>query len=84
MENQTSSSASSPRQSGMINIRYGVYNQPANLAGKSVAEIREQYGKMWSIPSDAVAMVGRERLDENAVIQPGQNVEFFRRAGEKG
>jgi hypothetical protein len=84
MENQSSSNPQAARPSGMINIRYGVYNQPANLAGKSVSEIREQYSKIWNIPNDAVAMVGRERLDENAVIQPGQNVEFFRRAGEKG
>jgi hypothetical protein len=84
MENQASSSQNSARPTGMINIRYGVYNQPANLAGKTVSEVRDQYSKIWNIPTDAVAMVGRERLDENAVIQPGQNVEFFRRAGEKG
>jgi hypothetical protein len=34
--------------------------------------------------SDAVAYCGKDKLDENAVIQPGQNVEFHRRAGEKG
>lgn len=84
MENHSASSANAPRANSMINVRYGVYSQPANLAGKTVSEVREQYSRIWGIPNDAVAMAGKDRLDENAVIQPGQNVEFHRRAGEKG
>jgi hypothetical protein len=83
---EQSSSAQGPRQrsASMANIRYGVYSQPANIAGKTVKEVRDQYSKIWGIPTDAVAMVGKDRIDENAVVQPGQNIEFFRKAGEKG
>jgi hypothetical protein len=68
----------------MANLRYGVYNQPSNVAGKTVKEVRDQFSKIWGIPNDAVAYCGKEKLNEDSVIQPGQNVEFHRRAGEKG
>lgn len=84
MESNSSSASQPNRQSGMANIRYGVYSQPSNIAGKTVKEIRDQFGKIWGIPADAIAYCGKDKLDENAVIQPGQNVEFHRRAGEKG
>jgi len=84
METSSSSEGQPSRSSGMANIRYGVYNQPSNIAGKSIKEVREQFSKIWGIPNDAVAYCGKDKLDENAVIQPGQNVEFHRRAGEKG
>jgi hypothetical protein len=80
----TSNNSPQNRPSGMANLRYGVYNQPSNVAGKTVKEVRDQFSKVWGIPNDAVAYVGKDRLDENAVIQPGQNIEFHRRAGEKG
>lgn len=83
MENNMSSSASS-QPTGMANLRFGVYNQPTNVAGKSVKEARDQFSKIWGIPTDAVAYKGKDKLDENYVIQPGDNVEFHRRAGEKG
>jgi hypothetical protein len=77
-------SSSSAQSSGMANVRFGVYNQPSNIGGKSIKDAREQFSKLWGIPTDAVAYKGKEKLDENYVIQPGDNVEFHRRAGEKG
>lgn len=70
--------------SQMANVRFGVYTQPAPVAGKTVREVREQFSKLWGIPSDAVAYKGKDKLDENHVIGPNDNVEFHRRAGEKG
>jgi hypothetical protein len=68
----------------VANVRYGVYNQPAPVSGKTVAEVREQFSKLWGISSDAIAYKGKDKLDENYVIQPNDNLEFHRRAGEKG
>lgn len=65
-------------------IKYGVYAQPGNWAGKTVGDVRNQFSKLWNIPADAAAYVGKDRLEDNQVIQPGQAVEFHRRAGEKG
>jgi hypothetical protein len=83
MENNMNSGAAA-QSSGMANVRFGVYNQPSNIAGKTVQEAREQFSKLWGIPTDAVAYKGKDKLDENYVIQPSDNVEFHRRAGEKG
>lgn len=69
---------------GIANVRFGVYNQPSNIGGKTVAQAREQFSRLWGIPTDAVAYKGKDKLDENYVIQPNDNVEFHRRAGEKG
>ncbi len=79
-----SNSAFQKAAPGVANIRFGVYNQPTPISGKSVKDAREQFGKLWGIPSDAIAYKGKDKLDENYVIQPGDNVEFHRRAGEKG
>jgi hypothetical protein len=79
-------SGTSPQQSSgqMANVRFGVYTQPAPVAGKSVKDIREQFSKLWGIPSDAVAYKGKDKLDEDYVVGANDNVEFHRRAGEKG
>jgi hypothetical protein len=79
-----SGSAAQKSASGVANVRFGVYNQPTPIAGKSIKDAREQFGKLWGIPTDAVAYKGKDKLDENYVIQPNDNVEFHRRAGEKG
>lgn len=76
--------AAQTSQSQMANVRFGVYTQPAPVAGKTVREVREQFSKLWGIPSDAVAYKGKDKLDENYVIDANDNLEFHRRAGEKG
>lgn len=83
MHNANESQSSQP-SGGVANLRFGVYTQPAPVAGKSVKEVREQFSKLWAIPSDAVAYKGKDKLDEDYVIQPSDAVEFHRRAGEKG
>jgi len=79
--NQMSNASS---QNEVAGVRYGVYNQFAPVAGKTVAQVREQFSKVWGISSDAVAYKGKDKLDENYVIQPNDNLEFHRRSGEKG
>jgi hypothetical protein len=84
MDMNSNQTSSSPSAGGVANLRYGVYNQPAPVSGKTVAEVRQQFAKIWGISSDAVAYKGKDKLDENYVIQPGDNLEFHRRSGEKG
>lgn len=81
---ELNSQSNNPASSGVANVRYGVYNQPANVSGKTVAQVRDQFSKLWGISSDAIAYKGKDKLDENYVIQPNDNIEFHRRAGEKG
>jgi hypothetical protein len=79
-----SGSAAQPSGGQLANVRFGVYTQPAPVAGKTVKEVREQFSKLWGIPSDAVAYKGKEKLAEDYVITSNDNLEFHRRAGEKG
>ena len=79
------SAANAPKSSGGVaNVRFGVYNQPTPIAGKSVNQVRDQFSKLWGIPADAIAYKGKDKLPEDYVIQANDNVEFHRRAGEKG
>jgi len=86
MENQAQSNQqpASAAVGQPANIRFGVYSQPAPVSGKTVAEVRQQFAKIWGISSDAIAYKGKDKLDENYVIQPNDNLEFHRRSGEKG
>jgi hypothetical protein len=81
---ELNSNQQQPAAGQQAHVRFGVYNQPAPVAGKTVSDVRNQFGKIWGISSDAVAYKGKDKLDENYVIQPGDNVEFHRRSGEKG
>lgn len=73
-----------PAQAGMATIRYSVYNQPGPYVNKSVNEVRAQLSGLWNIPADAAAFKGKEQLAGDYVIQPGDNIEFHRKQGEKG
>lgn len=79
-----SGASAQPSGGQMANVRFGVYTQPAPVAGKTVREVREQFSKLWGIPSDAVAYKGKDKLAEDHVITSADNIEFHRRAGEKG
>jgi hypothetical protein len=81
---QINSNSGSGETSGVANVRFGVYSQATPVAGKSIKEIRDQFSKLWGIPSDATAYKGKDKLDENYVVQANDNLEFHRRAGEKG
>lgn len=82
MQNNMNNSGAS--SNGVANVRFGVYSQATPVAGKSIKEIRDQFSKLWGIPSDATAYKGKDKLDEDYVVQPNDNLEFHRRAGEKG
>lgn len=69
---------------GQATVCYGVYVEASNLAGKSVSEIRSGYARLWNIPNDAVAYKGKTAMGEDYVVQEGDTIEFFRKAGEKG
>lgn len=73
-----------PVQGGRATISYGVYTENATIAGKTVAEARTMYARLWNIPKDAVAYKGKEAMGEGYQIQPNDTIEFFRKAGEKG
>lgn len=65
-------------------LKYGVYIETANWSGKSVSEARAHYARLWNIPADADAHVGKVKVGENHTIEPGEIIEFHKKMGEKG
>lgn len=65
-------------------VRYGVHNQTGEIAGKTIGQVRAERARAWQLPSDAQAYKGTEKLSDDYMIQPGDNIEFHRRQGEKG
>lgn len=78
------SKGAKPASSGQANIRYSVYQEPGQFAGKTIAEVRAMRKDLWNIPADASAYVGREKVTDSYIIQPGDQVDFSKRMGEKG
>ena len=47
----------------MVTVAHGGDTEQADLAGRSVQEVREAYRHVFSIPDDAIVMVnGKEHL----------------------
>lgn len=73
-----------PTQSGQATVCYGVYVESNQLAGKTVKDVRQAYARLWNIPADAVAYKGKAAMTEDYILEQGDTIEFFRKAGEKG
>lgn len=65
-------------------IEFGINSYKANLKGKTIAQVKKQYREHLNIPSNAVAVVGNEKVDNSYVVQEGDTVEFIRKSGKKG
>lgn len=68
----------------MVNVKFGVHSQPAPFAGQTVAQIRQQLKGPWELPDDTTAYKGKEALADSYIIQPGDDITFHKRMGEKG
>ena len=68
----------------MVEIRYGDYSEQANLAGKSVAEAREQYKLELGIPDKAIAKVNdknvKKKLESEIRLEDNDDVRFVKRS----
>jgi hypothetical protein len=69
---------------GQVRVLYGVHSLEANVAGRTVAEIRTALQQALNISPRAVAVVDGHEVAEATVLQVGQQLEFVRLAGEKG
>lgn len=65
-------------------IRYHLYTNAGSYAGRSVGQVRQELAAMWGIPNDAAAYKGKEKMEDSYIIEPGDQLEFHRRMGEKG
>lgn len=80
---ESASAASSPKASGQATLKSGVRVQPI-AAGKTVGEVRGEWGSLFRIASDAKAFSGTTELSEDSVITGDMTIEFIKKSGEKG
>lgn len=62
----------------------GGYNQRIPIQGRTVGEMLDFVAGNWGVPKDAAAYKGKTKLESDYRIQPGDDIEFLKRQGEKG
>lgn len=80
----SASGASASASSKQATIRFGVYNQPGGYAGKTIGDVKRQFGELWNMPADVVIQKGKTVIEDSYVIQAGDTIDFVKRMGEKG
>ncbi len=68
----------------MATFKYGVQTQPTPFVGRTVGECRSSLKNAWDIPDDAQAYIGKQALEDDYVVKPGDEITFHKRMGEKG
>lgn len=67
-----------------VKIIYGVHSLEVDIAGRSVAEVRDSLKQALNIGPRAIAIVDGREVMESHILQSGEILEFVRLAGEKG
>lgn len=69
---------------GNNTIINGVNTLSADLAGKTVSEVRSMLAQALNIDAAAVATVDGVKVNSNYVLEDGNELEFIKPSGEKG
>ncbi|MCY3018792.1 MAG: hypothetical protein NTW87_07160 [Planctomycetota bacterium] len=68
-----------------VTVRHGVNSISSDsVAGKTVAEVREEVSDLLNVPGTAQVRVNGSPAGEDNQIPEGSTVEFVKIAGEKG
>lgn len=59
-------------------------NEQEVAAGLSVAEVRKDQKEILNIADDADALVNGDKVDEDYILEEGDQLEFVKAAGDKG
>jgi len=82
---QGQASSQNPGSSqGSARVRFGLYDQVIPAGKATIANMRDSYTSMYKMPKDTLARINGNVVDDNYVLQPGDEVEFYRNSGEKG
>lgn len=68
----------------MNKVISGVNNLDANLVGRSVSEIRNMLSQPLNIDAASKPVVNGETVNEDYVLEDGDELEFVKASGEKG
>lgn len=55
-----------------------------NLEGKTVGSVKKSLREVYNIPGDAEALVEGKAVQDDFILEGGQNLEFVKEAGVKG
>ena len=70
---------------GQVSVTYGIYQLELGLAGRTVGQAREALAGSLNIDPRSAALVNGELVEEaEAILRPGDRLEFVRLAGQKG
>ena len=69
---------------GGVEVIHNVHAHTLPLAGMTVRRARKELAERLNIDPDAMAVVDGVEVDEDAVLQDGQVLNFVKHAGEKG
>ena len=69
---------------GSIEISSGVNEMSLDIAGKTVGEITDTVSGLLNLSGDEVAKLNGVAVDDDAVVQDGDTLEFVKEAGKKG
>jgi hypothetical protein len=70
---------------GRVTVIHGVQELPYDLAGKTVAYVREVLGPVFNIPTGARAYVNNLPVeDESVALKENDLLEFLQPSGDKG
>ncbi len=76
--------ASQAKTDSLVRVLYGVHSLEANLAGRTVSDVRQTLRQALNISPQAVAVVDGREVEAGFILVAGQQLEFVRLAGEKG
>ena len=76
--------AGQPKTQDQVRVLYGVHSLDADLADRTVADVRQALRQALNISPQAVALVDGREVEEGVILLAGQQLEFVRLAGEKG
>ncbi len=76
--------AARAKTQAQVRVLYGVHALEANLAGRTVSDVRQALRQALNISPQAVAVVDGLEVEESFSLLAGQQLEFVRLAGEKG
>lgn len=73
-----------PASPGLATVIHGTYAETLPVAEMSIAQVRQRFAELLDIHPEATAILDGAPVEDDALVQAGQNLMFVRRAGEKG
>ena len=59
-----------------VSVRYGTHDEIADIAGKTVVEVREIYQERWMIRTGASSLVNGQSVSEETMLEESDKLEF--------